>query len=233
MENSSMQAQVSQMFNAIAKRYDRVNRILSFGIDRLWRSQLKQHLPEENNLHLLDLATGTCDQLLALMGTEKIEKAVGIDLAQEMLLIGQKKISASPYSQKISLQCASALSIPFSKPSFDCITISFGIRNVQGNCLKEIYRVLKPKGRALILEFSLPKNRVIRGAHLLYLRKILPFVGGLFTKKTSAYRYLNQTIESFPYGEKFLTLMENEGFIHCKAIPLTFGIATLYIGDKP
>ncbi len=227
------QEQVSHMFNAIAKRYDRGNRILSFGIDQKWRKLLTQHLPNKNDLRLLDLATGTCDQLLTLMETEKITEAIGIDLAEEMLAIGKKKVAASSYADQIELKCASALEIPAPDASFDCVTISFGIRNVQGNCLKEIFRLLSPGGRALILEFSLPENRIVRFLHLLYLRKILPTIGGWISKEKSAYRYLNQTIETYPYGKAFLSLMEKEGFVNLKALPLTFGVATLYIGDKP
>ncbi|MDN3506249.1 MAG: bifunctional demethylmenaquinone methyltransferase/2-methoxy-6-polyprenyl-1,4-benzoquinol methylase UbiE [Simkaniaceae bacterium] len=227
------QGQVSQMFNAIAKSYDRVNRILSFGIDQRWRKLLASYLPEKENLRLLDLATGTCDQLLTLMETEKVVEALGIDLAEEMLSLGREKVAATSYANQVELKVASALEIPVSENSFDCVTISFGIRNVQGNCLEEIFRVLAPGGRALILEFSLPENRLVRSMHLLYLRKILPLVGGFVSKEKSAYNYLNKTIESYPYGEKFLQMMEKEGFVDFKAIPLTLGVATLYVGEKP
>jgi len=233
MPESDTQAQVSHMFNAIAKQYDRVNRILSFGIDQKWRKLLASNLPEKENLRLLDLATGTCDQLLTLMETNKVAKALGIDLAEDMLSLGGKKVAATPFAEKVELQVASALSIPAKDSSFDVVTISFGIRNVQGNCLSEIFRVLAPGGRALILEFSLPENKIIRSAHLFYLRKILPTIGGFVSKEKSAYSYLNKTIESYPYGEKFLQMMEREGFVDFKAIPLTLGVATLYIGEKP
>ncbi len=227
------QRQVSQMFNEISSSYDWVNRILSFGIDRRWRKRLLSHLPKKKDLRLLDLATGTGDQLLSLLKSGKIGDAVGIDLAEEMLSIGRKKIIAQGYGDQVRMQVGSATKIPSEDSLFDCVTISFGIRNVQGDCLPEIYRVLKPKGKVLILEFSLPKNRIIRVLHLFYLRHILPFVGGLISGKRSAYRYLNKTIESFPYGDQFLARMERSGFIKLKAIPLTFGVATLYIGVKP
>lgn len=229
----NVQDEISGMFNAIAKRYDRANRCLSLGIDARWRKSLAKYLPEKENMRLLDIATGTCDQLIALMQTGKVSCGVGIDLAEEMLAIGKQKILQYPFGEKIDLLCASACEIPFPDHSFDCTTISFGIRNVQGNCLKEMFRILAPSGRALILEFSLPKNHLIRLCHLFYLRHLIPMIGGLMTKKKEAYRYLNQTIEAFPYGEKFLELMEKEGFVHCRAIPLTFGIATLYVGERP
>lgn len=227
------QQQVSQMFNEISSSYDSVNRVLSFGIDKAWRKKLIQHLPKGDNLRLLDLATGTGDQLIPLMKSGKVGEAVGIDLAEEMLALGHKKIIAEGYGDQVSMQVASATEIPQKENSFDCVTISFGIRNVQGDCLKEMYRVLIPSGKALILEFSLPKNRLIRHLHLFYLRRVLPTIGGLISGKKSAYRYLNKTIESFPYGDQFLALLEQAGFIQLKAIPLTFGIATLYVGEKP
>ena len=118
MTDPSAQKQVSMMFNAISKRYDQVNRILSFGIDQKWRKKLSEHLPEKKNLRLLDLATGTCDQLLSLMETEKIAEALGIDLAQEMLALGEKKVAATPYAEKVELKLASALEIPSSDSSF-------------------------------------------------------------------------------------------------------------------
>jgi len=234
MTQISTEQEISQMFNEISHAYDKNNHILSLGLDRRWRKKLALHLPEGENLSLLDLATGTCDQLLPLMATGKFESALGIDLAEGMLEFGKQKISSTPYKDQISLKVASALEIPTEPESFDCVTISFGIRNVGSlpECLKEIHRVLAPGGRALILEFSLPKNRLIRPFHLLYLRHILPFVGGLVSGKMGAYRYLNKTIESFPYGEAFLGKMQEAGFSKVQALPLTLGVATLYIGDK-
>ena len=234
MTTKFSETQISQMFNAISKSYDRVNRILSFGIDQRWRKKLAQELPEGTELQLLDLATGTGDQLIALMQTGKFTSAMGIDLAEEMLNKGKEKIARTPFANLVDLQVGSALQIPTEEKVFDCVTISFGIRNVSDPlvCLKEMKRVLAPKGKAFILEFSLPRNRLIRTFHLFYLRRLLPFVGGFFSKKKEAYHYLNQTIEAFPYGEQFLTLMREAGFTQSKALPLTFGVATLYIGEN-
>lgn len=234
MEPPGSQETVSQMFNEISSVYDLNNRILSLGIDRQWRKSVKAHLPAGTGLDLLDLATGTCDQLLLLMKTGKFKTALGIDLATKMLEQGQKKVDRSPFAQRIILEEASALAIPADADSFSCVTISFGIRNV-GNlslCLEEIFRVLTPHGKALILEFSLPANKLMRTLHLLYLRHFLPLVGGMISGKKGAYRYLNQTIESFPYGEAFCAEMKKVGFVHVTAHPLTFGIATLYVGEK-
>ena len=235
MTQKQTESSVSEMFNDISKKYDRANRILSLGIDKGWRKMMRDALPDKTNLRLLDLATGTADQLLSLMESGKIGYGLGLDIAEEMVKIGQQKVEKSPYSDLIELKVASALSIPEEAASFDCVTISFGIRNVEdpATALKEMHRVLAPSGRALILEFSLPKNLFVRTFHLLYLRHLLPTIGGMIAGKKSAYRYLNETIEAFPYGEAFTKLMEEAGFVEVEAKPLTFGIATLYIGEKP
>ncbi|NGX39755.1 MAG: Demethylmenaquinone methyltransferase [Chlamydiae bacterium] len=234
MTNPTPQEQVSQMFNEISPTYDRVNRILSFGLDRLWRKRLTSLLPSGNSLTLIDLATGTGDQLLSLMKSGKISSALGIDLAEEMLSFFKTKVAGRPFANEIALEVASALDIPAEEGSFDCATISFGIRNVgdPGLCLREMHRVLKPGGRALILEFSLPKIKLVRFFHLLYLRKVLPFLGGVISGKPSAYSYLNKTIEAFPYGSAFCNLMKEANFSNVHAHPMTLGVATLYMGEK-
>ena len=233
MSPQTTQEQVSQMFNEISPSYDRVNRILSLGLDAKWRKKMIDHLPKGDNLHLLDLATGTCDQLIPLMHTGKIASATGLDLAEELLKIGRQKIEKLPFKDRVALTCSNALDIPAEDHSFDCVTMTFGVRNVQGNCLGEIFRVLKKGGRVLILEFSLPKNRLCKRLHLFYLRTLLPLIGGWLSKNRSAYTYLSQTIENFPYGEAFVSLMQQEGFVQVKALPLTFGAVTLYVGEKP
>lgn len=217
-----------KMFDTISPTYDRVNRILSLGMDRSWRRKAARFLPE-GPLRLLDLATGTGDQIAALLPTKKIESAVGIDLSSEMLSIAQKKLGSEPH---ISFQRADAEELPFANDSFNAATFSFGIRNVPSplRALKEVHRILKPNGRALILEFSLPPLP-IRPFYLFYLRHILPHLGGALSRKFSAYRYLNETIETFPSGQAFRSLMEEAGF---KAFshPMAFGAVTLYVGEK-
>ncbi len=225
---TSDQQSVAQMFDAIAAKYDRANRLLSFGNDIIWRNKLAKAVPE-GALSLIDLATGTCDQLIAILKQHPTLRAVGIDFAARMLEVGAAKLAKK--GLKAELKTASALELPYADASFDCATISFGIRNVGDveKCLKEMRRVLKPDGCALILEFSLP-HPLLRPFYLLYLRHILPRLGGLITHQGQAYRYLNRTIERFPYGENFLALMRNAGFVSAEAHPLTGGIATLYKG---
>jgi len=228
MSNPSRQ-DVWKMFDIISPTYDRINRILSLGMDQRWRKKVTQFLPERKALKILDLATGTGDQVLALLNSKvSIHSIKGIDLSTEMLELAKKKVG-----DKAQFIHADAEKLPFKDKSFDAATFSFGIRNVGAPLasLKEIHRVLNPKGRCLILEFSLPP-KPIRGFFLFYLRHILPRVGGLLSRETAAYRYLNQTIEHFPSGKDFCLIMKEAGFIRLRAIPMALGGVTLYVGDK-
>lgn len=227
--------EIWKMFNTLSRTYDQTNRWMTFGLDLYWRKKVGSFLPRGRDLRLLDCATGTADQILALMRhRSQIKEAIGIDLAEQMLEIGQKKVEQTPFFSQITLQKASILEIPFPENHFDCVTLSFGIRNVTDvpACLKEILRVLKPGGKALILETSIPKNPIVRHLHIWYLRNILPKVGGIISKQKYAYNYLNQTAESFPCAERFCALLESAGFVAIKQHPLTAGAVSVYEGSK-
>ncbi len=224
-----------KMFDQISPTYDKANRVMTLGLDQVWRRKMAYFLPDKQGQVLLDCATGTADQLISFMeGSDKVGQAIGIDLAQEMLAVGKKKMESKPYGNAISFQVASALDLPFEDAMFDCVAISFGIRNVTDvrKALSEFYRVLQKKGRVLILEGTVPKNFFLKKVHLFYLRNILPRVGGTISNNLDAYRYLNETIETFPSGEKFCKFLRAAGFKSVKAHPLTGGIATIYVGDK-
>lgn len=223
-----------KMFNKIAPSYDHTNGILSFGMHHKWRKELAKHLPKEKNISLLDIATGTGDQIISLFEkNSSIKRAVGVDLAKEMLLIAKEKISKKPFHSKVDLLCADASKLPFSDDSFHAATFSFGIRNVPDPslALTEIERVLKPAGKCLILEFSLPPQP-IRLVYLTYLRYFLPKIGGALSKSQSSYSYLNQTIEEFPSGQNFLNLMKKAGLTKLEIHPMALGAVTLYVGQK-
>ena len=226
---------VWKMFDEISPTYDFLNHFLSFGADIYWRRKVIDYIPEGEDIRLLDLATGTGDQLITIVKKAKqVKTALGIDLSKEMIRHGQKKIIDKPYTHQITLMEGDATDISLKNDTVDCVTMSFGIRNVTNfnKCLEECYRVLTPCGRVLILEFSLPKNKIIRGLHLFYLRFVLPNVAGWISRKPHAYRYLNETVENFPYGEAFCDHIKKAGFFRVKAYPLTFGVATLYVGEK-
>ena len=222
-----------EIFNRIAKSYDSVNRVLSFGLDIGWRKKVNTMLPQKEDIRLLDLATGTADQVIMLCDINpNIGSATGMDLSDEMLNIGREKIKR--FNGKIELHNGDAVQLPIKDAEYDALTMSFGIRNVPdvAASMREMYRVLDEGGKALILEFSLPKNPFIRFGHLFYLRYVLPLVGGLISGDYAAYKYLNTSIEAFPYGEDFCSLMRNAGFESVTAHPVTFGIATIYEACK-
>lgn len=223
-----------KMFDLIASRYDLLNRLLSFGIDVWWRYRLGYFLPKKEYQTVLDIATGTGDVGLSLLRNQpkRVGAVIGVDLAEEMLDKADKKIKSKNVSN-MSVKVGDATNLPIETDSVDATTIAFGIRNVPDvpKALEEMKRVIKPGGRALILEFSIPKFFLFRWLYLFYFRNILPTVGGIISGNKQAYSYLNSSVEEFPCGQDFLDLMKAAGFSNTKATSLTFGIASIYQGD--
>ncbi|MEI6805880.1 MAG: bifunctional demethylmenaquinone methyltransferase/2-methoxy-6-polyprenyl-1,4-benzoquinol methylase UbiE [Myxococcaceae bacterium] len=216
---------VHALFNQIAPRYDLLNRLLSFGQDQFWRRRVLDYLPERSDLKVLDLATGTADlALMMVQNSRQITSVTGVDMAIQMLCIGQDKVEKAGYSACVSLERGDAQHLVFQDNSFDVVTVAFGLRNMpqKDRAISEMLRVLRPSGRLIILEFSLPKNPVIRWFYLLYFRHILPIIGGLISGDSQAYRYLNQSVESFSSKE----------IDHMQSHSLCFGVATIYVADK-
>jgi demethylmenaquinone methyltransferase/2-methoxy-6-polyprenyl-1,4-benzoquinol methylase len=233
--NKSEQEQIVAMFDRIAPTYDVANRILSLGLDRGWRKRAARALPNRESLAVLDIATGTADLLLYFCKIcPNISRAVGVDMAEEMLLRAREKVSNSPFSKLVSLERADGASLPFKSASFDVVSIAFGIRNIvlKKQALSEMFRVLKSDGVALILEFSLPTNSLVRYFYLIYFRHILPLLGSLISRDNKAYRYLNCSVESFPMPQIFKDELLEVGFQSVKVEPLSLGIATLYSARK-
>jgi len=223
------------MFDRIARRYDLLNRLLSFGQDILWRRKLAKILDRNKSAEILDLATGTADMLLSSQRHNRAMRlGVGIDMAGEMLSVARRKVVQLNLSDRIKLVRADATSLPIADDSFDAATIAFGIRNVVDvhNALKEMRRVLKTCGKALIFECALPPNPLLRRIFHIYLHSIIPFVGGIVSGNKRAYRYFNETVETFSYGEEFVRLMKEAGFNEVKMHRLTFGVAIIYEGLK-
>ena len=224
-----------KMFNSIAGRYDFLNRLLSLGQDARWRKALKRFLPDTKDQIILDLATGTADVLITLAKDNlKIHRGYGLDPAIKMLEIGREKIKRAHLDDRLVLQSGDAQSLPYSDETFDCVTISFGIRNIPDLrlALLEMHRVTKQGGRILILEFSKPENPILRCGHWVYLQTIVPFVGFLFSGNFKAYAYLNQTIQTFPYGDRFCKILKQMGFVNVKPALLMGGAATIYVAQK-
>jgi len=225
---------VPAMFDLIAGKYDLLNHLLSLNRDKVWRQGVCSLLSSKQNQTVLDLATGTGDQLLALYRSGKVDRGFGTDPAENMLGIARQKITASGLEKQLKVQQGRGEELPFSDKCFDAVTIAFGIRNVTdvGSTLLEMHRVLADDGRAIILEFSLPNSLLIRAAHLFYLRHIIPTLGGMISKNTAAYKYLDKTIETFPFGNDFRKLMQQAGFKNTQIHPLTYGVVSIYVGEK-
>jgi demethylmenaquinone methyltransferase / 2-methoxy-6-polyprenyl-1,4-benzoquinol methylase len=226
-------AQVEEMFDNIAHRYDFLNHLMSLGIDKLWRKSavriLKKHKPET----ILDIATGTADFAIENNNAEP-KKITGIDIAEQMLAIGRKKIDEKGLTDKITLLKADSENIPFNDNSFDAITVGFGVRNFENleKGLKEMYRVLKPGGIVVVLEFSKPRVFPVKQVFYIYFHYVCPLIGRWFSKDSRAYTYLPESVDSFPEGNNFLMKLKEAGFHNTQCKPLTFGISSIYTGCK-
>jgi demethylmenaquinone methyltransferase/2-methoxy-6-polyprenyl-1,4-benzoquinol methylase len=232
-QTTSKKEQVATMFNNIAPKYDFLNQLLSMGIHKGWRKRSIQLLKEKKPKTILDIATGTGDFAIEAMKLNP-EKVIGVDISEGMLKLGVEKINKLGLQNKIELKLGDSESLPFSDNSFDAITVGFGVRNFENleKGISDIYRVLKPNGMFVVLEFSKPSKFPIKQVYKLYFKYITPFVGKVFSKDNSAYTYLNESVNAFPDGEDFLKVLRNAGFKETKSIPQTFGIASIYIGTK-
>lgn len=226
---------VQDIFSSIAEKYDLSNRLLSFGIDIYWRKFAIKKIKASDSGKILDVATGTADVALDIAKkTSDTIKILGIDFNEKMLAIGQDKVDKSAYSQRISLQCASAEDLPFEDNTFDSAIISFGIRNVVNRLkgLQEMARVVKKGGQIVVLEFTTPPWTPFRWLYFFYLNHLLPHIGGFVTGDKSAYQYLATTIAEFPKQEEFKKIMEEVGLREVKYFNLTLGIAAVHVGTK-
>jgi demethylmenaquinone methyltransferase/2-methoxy-6-polyprenyl-1,4-benzoquinol methylase len=230
MTKSDMGAQsahVRKMFGAIARRYDLANHMLSCGIDFYWRKRAADTVASWRPCKIVDLATGTGDLALALQKKLLDAEVTGVDFLPEMLVLAQKK-----GVRKTIL--ADAMNLPFPDASFDCVTIAFGLRNMENwrAALVEMSRVLGRNGHLLVLEFSLPTISIVRTAYRFYLHRCLPLLGSFLTRKKSAYDYLGDSIEEFPSGHAMIDLIEASGFTHATLQPLSYGVATIYTAQR-
>lgn len=225
--------QVEQMFDTISSDYDGLNRVISFGIDKSWKKKVLKMVASKKPANILDIATGTGDMAILLAQTTA-QKIVGLDISAGMLDVGRKKIEAKNLSSKIEMVHADSENIPFGDNSFDAITVGYGIRNFETleKGLAEIYRVLKPGGTLVILETSNPTKTPYKQFYTFYTKNILPLIGRMFSKDQSAYGYLSESANGFPYGEALNNILRKIGFIDVVAMPQTFGVATIYSASK-
>ena len=226
---------VEDMFDAVAPRYDLLNRVLSAGIDRYWRSRAVRTLRGEQPRRVLDVATGTADLALRIQRTLHPRETVGIDLSTKMLDRGRTKVERRGLSSRISLQKADAAALPFDDASFDAAFVAFGVRNFEdlNAGLDDIRRVLRPGAALVVLEFSTPRTFPIKQLYAWYSRHVLPRIGGMLSPDQGAYEYLPSSVAAFPDGADFLRRMAQVGYVDLEWVPLTFGIASLYTGRVP
>jgi demethylmenaquinone methyltransferase / 2-methoxy-6-polyprenyl-1,4-benzoquinol methylase len=220
-------AHVREMFGSIATRYDLANHLLSCGIDFYWRARAAKIVDAWHPNTIADLATGTGDLALAMQKKMPYAELTGVDFLPEMLELAQRK-----GVRQVVL--ADAMKLPFDDGSFDCVTIAFGLRNLEScsAALSEMWRVLNRNGHLLVLEFSLPTTPILRAAYRFYLHRCLPLLGSFLTQKKSAYDYLGDSIEEFPSGNAMCELMRRTGYVSPSFERLTGGIVTIYTAAR-
>jgi len=225
--------QVALMFDNISPRYDLLNHMLSFGIDRIWRRKAINLLISHHPKQILDIATGTGDFALQALKLNP-EKVTGIDISEGMIKQGRQKIKKRNLNDKIELLLGDSENLAFEDNKFSAVIVAFGVRNFENlsKGLSEMYRVLNKNGKVVILEFSKPSKFPFKQVYNLYFKYILPIIGKMVSRDHSAYTYLPESVQVFPEGNDFLTILSNVGFKEVRCIPLTFGISSIYTGIK-
>ena len=221
---------IAKMFDRISPKYDALNHLLSFNIDKVWRRKTAKAIARFYPKTILDLATGTADLAIQLAKHNPQAHIIGMDISEKMMEIGKAKIAKKGLENQIELRLGDAAALPFEDNSFDAVTVAFGVRNFEHleQGLSEIHRVLKPNRQVVILEFSLPEKFPVKQAYQLYFKHILPKIGKGISKDASAYDYLPASVEAFPKPADFVHILASHGFKNATAKPLTFGITTLY-----
>lgn len=234
-EEQTKKEQVEQMFDNIAPTYDRLNHILSFNIDRIWRRRVVRIVRRSNAQSVMDIATGTGDLAIAMAKRVDDIRILGVDLSEEMLRVAAEKVARQGLAERITLKKGDAEGLDMvATESMDVVTVAFGVRNFENleKGLSELYRALKPGGKLVVLEFSIPSNRLVRWAYAQYSHRLLPRIGALVSKDRKAYDYLPDSVEEFPTPERFMDILRSVGFSSVKARSQSFGIAHIYEAVK-
>jgi len=231
--DTSKKDEVATMFNNISGRYDFLNHFLSLGIDKIWRKKAIRLLQEVQPKSVLDIATGTGDFAIAALKL-KPEEVVGVDISQGMLDVGIEKMKRKKVDHIVSMQIGDSEKLPFEDARFDALTVGFGVRNYENleKGLADMLRVLKPGGRAIILEFSKPRKFPVKQTFGFYSKRVIPFLGKTISKDKRAYEYLPESVEAFPEGQDFMDIMTEIGYKNVDSQLVSGGIATIYWGTK-
>ena len=232
--NLGKKEQVTKMFDTISQEYDGLNRVISFGIDQKWRKKVVKLVDSISPESILDIATGTGDLAIMFAENTTAKKIVGLDISEGMLNVGREKVKDKNLDNRIEMVIGDSEKLPFKDNSFDAITVSFGVRNFETleTGLSEILRVLKPQGKFVILETSVPTKFPFKQGYLFHSNILLPLIGKLFSKDKKAYGYLSESAANFPYGEKLNNILRKVGFIDVQDHPQTFGVASIYTSSK-
>ncbi|HWR33505.1 MAG TPA: bifunctional demethylmenaquinone methyltransferase/2-methoxy-6-polyprenyl-1,4-benzoquinol methylase UbiE [Chitinophagaceae bacterium] len=231
----SKKQQVTDMFDNIAWRYDRMNRFLSARTDIGWRKKAIRLFKKDNPSTILDVATGTADMAILAYRMLRPQKIIGIDISEGMLELGRKKIEKEGLEHAIQLQTGDSEAINQPSGSFDAVMVAFGVRNFQNleTGLAEMLRVLKPGGRLVVLEFSKPKRKAVKSLYNLYMKIVAPQVARWFRQNKEAYQYLNESANAFPDHHLFTDILKKTGYTDTGFKPLSLGICCIYTGRRP
>ena len=232
--SSSKKQQVTQMFDDISNQYDVLNRVISLGIDQSWRRKVVKIAAKQAPKRILDIATGTGDLAIALKKTNA-EEIIGLDISPGMLAVGKDKVKALKLDTTIAMVIGDSEQLNYDDNYFDVVTVAFGVRNFENleKGLSELFRVLRPHGKLIILETSVPTKFPFKQGYYLYSGFIVPLVGRIFSRDQRAYQYLSDSAAAFPYGENFNNILRKIGFIEVKDNTQTLGVASIYCATKP
>jgi demethylmenaquinone methyltransferase/2-methoxy-6-polyprenyl-1,4-benzoquinol methylase len=226
---------VREMFDHIAPTYDQLNHVLSMNVDKRWRRHALREIVDGSAQRILDVACGTGDSTISIAKAAAAGSEVtGVDISEGMMALIGDKAEKAGVKEKIRLQVADGEALPYEDGTFDCVTCAFGIRNFEHKekGLSEFLRVLKSNGKAVILELSVPQNRLVRWAYDLYFTRLLPRIGGAISGDRAAYRYLPASVHNFPSPKEFCRMMEEAGFRDVRYRTFTFGLCRLFVGTR-
>ena len=226
---------IRQMFDDIAPSYDKLNHIMSLDVDKLWRRHALKEIVDGTAQEILDVACGTGDStIVSARAAAPGSHVTGVDISEGMMALVAEKARKAGVEDRVSLQVADGENLPFAEDHFDRVTCAFGIRNFEHRKqgLKEFWRVLKPGGKAVILELSVPRSRVVRWVYDVYFLHILPWVGGRISGDKAAYKYLPASVHSFPPPERFIQMMQEAGFADVRHKAFSLGLCRMFVGTK-
>ena len=228
-----MKNQIKTMFNSIYREYDLINNFITFGLHKNWKKEVVEISKSLNPKRILDVATGTADIAIALTEIKNCE-IIGMDLSSNMLDIGDKKIKELGLQQSIILELGDVENLDYNDNYFDVVTVGYGVRNFENlkKSLDEIYRVLKKNGTLIILETSVPKNKIIKLFYNFFTKFYVKLIGLLLSKNFEAYSYLQKSASNFPHGYEFINILKNSKFINISQDIKLFGASTIYVANR-